>query len=75
MPIECAHANDVGRVGLGIDLYQSESRCADCVKLLRWERTWNQRRLARQAMAMQIGAEREQELSNPQTRLDKVRRK
>ena len=30
-----------------------------------------QKRLARQAMEKQIGVEREQELSNPQTRLDK----
>ena len=34
-----------------------------------------QKRLARQAMAIQIGAEHEQELSNPQTRLDKTGRK
>jgi integrase len=44
-------------------------------EVARYTRAAEQQRLARQAMAMQIGAEREQKLSSPQTRLDKTRSK
>ena len=45
---------------------------ARCAEVAHYTRAADQQRLARQALAMQIGAEREQELSNPQTRLDKM---
>ena len=38
-PIECDHAKEVGKIGLGIDIYRKEVRCADCGNLIEWERT------------------------------------
>ena len=34
--IECDHARQTGKVGLAIDIYRKETRCADCGKLLHW---------------------------------------
>jgi pilus assembly protein TadC len=41
-------------------------------EVARYTRAADQARLARQAMSIQMGAEREQELSNLPTRLDKT---
>jgi hypothetical protein len=38
--LKCEHAKQVGRTQLGIDIYRSETRCADCGKLLKWKRYW-----------------------------------
>ena len=45
------------------------------LEVARYTRAADQKRLARQALSIQLGAEREQTLSNPPNRLDKMGRK
>ena len=45
------------------------------LEVARFTRAADQKRLARQALSIQLGAEREQTLSNPPNRLDKMGRK
>jgi hypothetical protein len=35
----CSHVTQVGKVGLGVDIYRKKVGCAEC-KLLAWQRTW-----------------------------------
>ena len=65
-------ATRLANAGCSTDQIRAITGHRSVAEVAHYTRAADQQRLARQAMAMQIGAEREQELSSPQTRLDKT---
>jgi integrase len=67
-----AAATRLANAGCSIDQIKAITGHKSLSEVARYTAAADQVRLARQAITMQIGAEREQELSNLPTRLDKI---
>ena len=70
-----AAATRLANAGCSSDQIRAITGHRSLTEVANYTRAADQRRLARQAMAMQIGAEREQKLPSLKTRLDKTGRK
>jgi len=70
-----AGATRLANAGCSTDQIKAMTGHKSLSEVARYTRAADQARLARQAMNIQIGAEHEQALSNPPTRLDKKARK
>jgi integrase len=70
-----AAATRLANAGCSSDQIKAMTGHKSLSEVARYTRAADQARLARQAMSIQVGAEREQELSNLPTRLDKNGRK
>ena len=70
-----AAATRLANAGCSSDQIRAITGHRSLAEVAHYTKAADQQRLARQAMAMQIGAEREQELSSPSIRLDKTGRK
>jgi integrase len=67
-----AAATRLANAGCSTDQIRAITGHRSVAEVAHYTRAADQKRLAQQAMAKQIGAEREQELSSPQTRLDRT---
>jgi integrase len=67
-----AAATRLANAGCSSDQIRAITGHRSLAEVAHYRRAADQQRLARQAMEMQIGAEREQALSNPSNRLDKT---
>jgi integrase len=68
-----AAARRLAEAGCSADQIKAVTGHRSLSEVARYTKAADQERLARAAMNMQIGAEQEQEMSNPSTRLDKTR--
>jgi integrase len=66
-----AAATRLANAGCSSDQIKAVTGHRSLAEVAQYTRSADQQRLARQAMKMQLGAESEQDLSNPPTRLDK----